>query len=248
MQLWWGNCGITLNVNILLKQITLGKFRLAAQLNSLTANALSLRWRTTISGMLQIDCPRSEQEAALGQAYPWRCCSHIRVRRCELCYSDAPDSWSRLSVRSRGPPESQPMGDRDKVNDAALLVLAGQSFVSVRNWPRLTRILRRSVHRRLTTSLGFTMSLLRWVPHIGSNAQKRNRAHISGERLQLLRIQDAGAWHDIATLDESWFYLSTDHELIWLPAGPPVRRSAGPPVLDRERHMIQSPKRMLTVV
>jgi hypothetical protein len=38
------------------------------------------------------------------------------------------------------------------------------------------------------------------------------------------------AWHDVVTFDESWFYLSIDHELIWLPAGAPV--------LDRERHLI----------
>jgi hypothetical protein len=25
------------------------------------------------------------------------------------------------------------------------------------------------------------------------------------------------AWHDIVTLDESWFYLSTDYEFVWLP-------------------------------
>jgi hypothetical protein len=23
-------------------------------------------------------------------------------------------------------------------------------------------------------------------------------------------------WHSIVTLDESWFYLPTDHEIIWL--------------------------------
>jgi hypothetical protein len=42
------------------------------------------------------------------------------------------------------------------------------------------------------------------------------------------------------TLDESWFYLSINHEFIWLPAGAPV--------LDRERHMIQSPELMFTAV
>jgi hypothetical protein len=33
----------------------------------------------------------------------------------------------------------------------------------------------------------------------------------------MLEVQRGRAWHDIVTLDESWFYLSTDCEFIWLP-------------------------------
>jgi hypothetical protein len=50
------------------------------------------------------------------------------------------------------------------------------------------------------------------------------------------------SWHDIVTLDESWFYLhlNTDHELIWLqPDGE---------IPERERRMIQSEQVMLTIV
>jgi hypothetical protein len=42
------------------------------------------------------------------------------------------------------------------------------------------------------------------------------------------------------TLDESWFYLHIDHERIWL--------APGETPSDRERHTIQSPKWMLTIV
>jgi hypothetical protein len=42
------------------------------------------------------------------------------------------------------------------------------------------------------------------------------------------------------TLDESWFYLTTYHEFIWLPETEKV--------LERERPMIQSKKLMLTIV
>jgi hypothetical protein len=42
------------------------------------------------------------------------------------------------------------------------------------------------------------------------------------------------------TLDESWFYLNTNHELIWLqPDGE---------IPERERRTIQSEKVMLTIV
>jgi hypothetical protein len=37
---------------------------------------------------------------------------------------------------------------------------------------------------------------------------------MSGELLQLLQVQEARIWHDTVILDESWFYLSIDYELI----------------------------------
>jgi hypothetical protein len=33
----------------------------------------------------------------------------------------------------------------------------------------------------------------------------------------MLELQRDRAWHDIVTLDESWFYLSADDEFVWLP-------------------------------
>jgi hypothetical protein len=39
---------------------------------------------------------------------------------------------------------------------------------------------------------------------------------LSQELLQMLERQKQRYWHDIVTLDESWFDLNTDHELIWL--------------------------------
>jgi hypothetical protein len=47
-------------------------------------------------------------------------------------------------------------------------------------------------------------------------------------------------WHDIITLDESWFYLNTDHELIWLPADEKVP--------EKEGHTVRSAKFMLAIV
>jgi hypothetical protein len=56
----------------------------------------------------------------------------------------------------------------------------------------------------------------------------------------MLEVQRDRAWHNIVTLDEPWFYLSTDYELVWL-----LRDEKVP---ERERHTIQSKKFMLTIV
>jgi histone-lysine N-methyltransferase SETMAR len=56
----------------------------------------------------------------------------------------------------------------------------------------------------------------------------------------MLERQERRSWHDIVTLDESWFYLHTDHELIWAQPDPKIP--------ERERHTLQSQKVMLTIV
>jgi hypothetical protein len=33
----------------------------------------------------------------------------------------------------------------------------------------------------------------------------------------MFEVQRDRAWHDILTFDESWFYVSTDYEFVWLP-------------------------------
>jgi hypothetical protein len=109
----------------------------------------------------------------------------------------------------------------------------------VRRIARATHLPPTTVYRRLRDTLGFTVRHLRWVPHILSDQQKQRRVECSRELLTLLESQQRRDWQDIVTLDESWFYFTTDHEQIWLPSEGRVP--------ERERKMIQSPKLMLTI-
>jgi histone-lysine N-methyltransferase SETMAR len=73
-----------------------------------------------------------------------------------------------------------------------------------------------------------------------SHTQKLDRVTLSQELLPMLERQKQRSWHDIVTLDESWLYLNTDHELMWIqPDGE---------IPERERRTIQSGKVMLTIV
>jgi hypothetical protein len=56
----------------------------------------------------------------------------------------------------------------------------------------------------------------------------------------MLERQERRSWHGIVTLNESWFYLHTDHEIIW--AQPDAE------IPEREWHTVQSQKVMLTIV
>jgi hypothetical protein len=60
------------------------------------------------------------------------------------------------------------------------------------------------------------------------------------ELLQVFSVQSTRRWHDIVTLDELWIDLFSKHDLTWT--------APGESVVDRDRHTVQLPKFMLTIV
>jgi hypothetical protein len=142
-----------------------------------------------------------------------------------------PDSVSYSSVtrdlrEARSPyskpePESHPADvqrDLDDSDQAILAALEDSPFVSVRQLSRLTHLPSTPVYRRLTQSPGFMARHLRCMPQGLSDAQKGESVNLSRRLLQMriLEVHRDRAWHDIVTLDESWFHLSTDHGFVWL--------------------------------
>jgi hypothetical protein len=77
-------------------------------------------------------------------------------------------------------------------------------------------------------------------PPLLTTEQKQIRIQMAIELLQALSVQSMRQWHDIVTVDESWIHLFSEHDLLWT--------TPGEIVVDRERHTVQSPKLMLTVV
>jgi hypothetical protein len=121
---------------------------------------------------------------------------------------------ARLSPYTHPVTFSEPDPAHDDSNEAILLALAEQPFASVRQLAGLAHLPRSTDHRRLTQSLSFRVRHLRWVPHILSASQELARVTHSRDLLRVLQRQQSRSWHDIVTLDESWFYLHTDHEFI----------------------------------
>jgi hypothetical protein len=110
--------------------------------------------------------------------------------------------------------------------------------LQVRELARLTCIPTTTVYRHLTKSLGFVLKHLRWGPHTLRDTQNAQGATLSNQLLLVLLSIKHHRWHFVTTLDESWFYLSTDHEQIWL------RTDQEPP--ERAKHTIQDNKIMVT--
>jgi hypothetical protein len=79
----------------------------------------------------------------------------------------------------------------------------------------------------------------RWIPHTLTPTQKTERATLSIELLCQLRSIEHQSWQFMMTIDESWFYLSTNHEQTWL------RLEERAP--EKPRHTIQDPKIMVVI-
>jgi hypothetical protein len=77
-------------------------------------------------------------------------------------------------------------------------------------------------------------------PPLLTAEQKQIWVQIAIELLHVLSAQSTRQWHDVVTLDESWIYLFSEHSLMWT--------APGEIAVDRERHTVQSPKFILTVV
>jgi hypothetical protein len=95
-----------------------------------------------------------------------------------------------------------------------------------------THLPKTTINRRFSKKLQLTARHLRWVALILSDDQKATRVQCSRSILTILRAQETRDWHDIMTLDESWFYYITDYELILF--------SPDGEVPDRERVIVQS--------
>jgi hypothetical protein len=150
---------------------------------------------------------------------------------------------AQFSSRKETTPEV-PDVERSPVDEAILTALAEFPFSFVRELSRRICLPRSTVHshrhRHLTQSLRFTARHLRWVPNFLTAEQKHIRVQMAIELLQVLSVQSTRQWHDIVALDESWIHLFSEHDLMWI-----APREI---LVDRERHTVQSPKFMLTVV
>jgi hypothetical protein len=112
-----------------------------------------------------------------------------------------------------------PEANSPHIDDSDLYILETveeKPFSSVCELAQATHIsrTRASVYGLLTKLLGFVPRLRGWVPHLPSDIQKVRRVGLSLSLLRMLEIQEQRAWHDVVTLDEPWFYCSTDYESI----------------------------------
>jgi hypothetical protein len=146
----------------------------------------------------------------------------------------------KFAPKNDGPPSEAMTVEPGPVDQAILIVLPGDPFSSVRELSQLICLPRSTVQRRLTDSLHVRIQHLRWIVRLLNLEQKRIRVNMAGELLRVLSIQGARQWHDLATLDESWFDLRSVDDLMWT--------APGEIVPDRKRYNIQLPKFMVTIV
>jgi hypothetical protein len=104
----------------------------------------------------------------------------------------------------------------DESDEAILRTLEELPFSSVRQLSGATHLRKTMVYMRLCEKPWFTAHHLRFVPHILFDDQTATRVKCSRSVLTIVLAQETRAWHDIMTLDESWFYYTRAHDFISL--------------------------------
>jgi hypothetical protein len=135
--------------------------------------------------------------------------------RCAILGGDQICSQHSVFRPKGSHPPKAPDVERSPVDEAMLTALAEFPFSSVRELSRSICLPRSTGHRHLTQSLRFTGRYLRWVPYFLTAEQKQIRVQMAIELLQVLLVQSTRQWHDIVSLDESWIYLFSEHDLMW---------------------------------
>jgi hypothetical protein len=125
------------------------------------------------------------------------------------------------------------------IDQAILDAFEQQPFPSIQELAGLTCISITTVHRHLTQSLGFVVKHLGWDRHSLTATQKMERVTLSIKLLRQLRSIEHHGWQFTITLDESWFYFSTDPLYIWLP-----QEEQTP---ERPPHTIPDPRTTVTI-
>jgi hypothetical protein len=119
---------------------------------------------------------------------------------------------AKFLAQGKETPDEAGVMRNDSIDADILKALTDNPFSSVRELSWMTCLFRSTVHRCLTESLGLTVRHLYWIHYCLSNDQKAIRVNLSRELMRVLQRQQTRGLHDILTLDESRFYLSTDYE------------------------------------
>jgi hypothetical protein len=84
-------------------------------------------------------------------------------------------------------------------------------FASVRQIATATKIARSTVFDHVK-GWGYTIKHLKWIPHDLTAAMMEQRVELSRKLLLTLRSAGHRGWTQFLTGDESWFWLTIDHE------------------------------------
>jgi hypothetical protein len=101
----------------------------------------------------------------------------------------------------------------DRINDPIAEELEISPFHSVRSLASAIKRPRETIWCHLH-SMRFVVKHLRLVPHTLSLVQRNERIEYSIDLKRMLKLAKHRGWRYFLTGDESWFYLTIDHEQI----------------------------------
>lgn len=148
--------------------------------------------------------------------------------------------WYRAFAAGKSDLEDKPRSGRPKhlfLSEPIRSLLQDQPALSTRALASALSSTPQTVKSILVETLGYRKLSTHWIPHVPTPEILRQRCQIAETMLTILLQAESTGFRYVYTGDESWFYLSTASDSMWVPpesAAP----SAATPTIKSEKIMV----------
>ena len=159
--------------------------------------------RAYIKARSKLGCSLKKLLTEISTAFGPSCVSYDTVRRCKKKFESGVESIKNASKSGR--PKS---ASRKEIVSKIKEIIEGGARFTVRNITRKVGISLSTVHLILKKHLKVRKIYARWVPHLLTDEQKRQRVKVAKKLLQMFPKYDKKQFVNVVTGDETWVHYS----------------------------------------
>ena len=157
--------------------------------------------RAYINARSKLDCSLKQLMTELSTAYGPSCVSYDTVRRWKKKFEYGVESIKNAPKSGRSKSAS-----RKEIVSKIKEIIEGDARFTVHDIARKVGISLSTVHLILKKHLKVRKSSARWVPHLLTDEQKRQRVKVAKNLLQTFPKYDKKPFANVVTGDETWVH------------------------------------------
>ena len=157
--------------------------------------------RAYIKARLKLGCSLKKLMTGISTAFGPSCVSYDTVRRWKKKFESGVESIRNAPKSGR--PKS---ASRKEIVSKIKEIIEGDARFTVRDIARKVGISLSTVHLILKKHLKVRKISARWVPHLLTDEQKRQRVKVAKKLLQMFRKYDKKRFANVLTGDETWVH------------------------------------------
>ena len=157
--------------------------------------------RAYIQARSKLGCSLKQLMTEISTAYGPSCVSYDTVRRWKKKFESGVESIKNAPKSSR-----PKFASRIEIVSKIKEIIEGDARFTARNIARKVGISLSTVRFILKKHLKVKKISARWVPHLLSDEQKRQRVKVAKKTLQMFPKYDKKQFADVVTSDKTWFH------------------------------------------